>query len=79
MEIALPTKSSLVDDGVRVRIRAMERLGGDRWRVVSQTPGSQSGVRRRALSLAQGGGLWQCVLALRVLSSVRWFGLACRR
>jgi hypothetical protein len=27
VEIALPTKSSLVDDGVRVRIRAMKRLG----------------------------------------------------
>ena len=27
VEIALPTRGSLVDDGVRVRIRAMKRLG----------------------------------------------------
>ena len=41
----------------------------DRRRAGSQTPGSQPGVRGRALSLTQGGGLRQRALALQVLSS----------
>ena len=79
VEIALPTRSSLVDDGVRVWICAMKGIGEIVGRAGSPTPGSQPGVRRPAFEFDL---RWRPVAAcpgtpgFKLVGS---FGLACQR